>query len=109
MAGSLIWTVTALKELSAIKKYLATHASPEAATRVTHQITDATLRLEDFPDSGHVIPQLNNSDFKEILVSNYRVIYRRTFGATEVMRVVHVRRNLRGKAFRDLQKKPPRR
>lgn len=109
MAGSLIWTKTALKELSSIKKYLAKHASPEAATRVTRKITDATLRLEDFPESGHVVSQLNNRDYKEILVSNYRVVYRRTFGAIEVMRVVHVRRNLRGKAFKDLRKKPPRR
>ena len=102
MAGPVIWSITALKELRTIQKYLAKHASPEAATRVTKQITTATRRLEDFPDSGRVVPEVNRTELKELLVSSYRVIYRRSFEDTEILRIVHTRRNLRGKRFRDL-------
>jgi plasmid stabilization system protein ParE len=102
MAGSVIWSIPALKELRSIRKYLTKHASPEAATRVTTGITDAVERLERFPDSGRPVPESKRTDLKELLVSSYRVIYRRSFEDTEVLRIVHTRRNLRGKRYRDL-------
>ena len=103
MAGSVIWSISALKELRGIRKYLTKHASSETATHVTKQITNATRRLKDFPDSGRMVPEFERQELKELLVSSYRVIYRRSFSATEVLRIAHMRQNLRGKRFRDLQ------
>ena len=103
MAGSVIWSISALNELRSIRKYLTKHTSPENATRVTSRITGAVERLDPFPDSGRVVPEFNRSDLRELLVSSYRVIYRRSFWATEIRHVVHTRRNLRGKQFRDLK------
>jgi plasmid stabilization system protein ParE len=104
MAVALIWSIIALQELSAIRDYLTGNASAESATRVTDEITHATRRLRDFPDSGRIVPEYGRPDLRELIVSDYRVIYRRTYEAVEIARVVHTRRNLRGKAFRDLRR-----
>ena len=103
MAGFVIWSIPALKELSGIRKYLTKHASPETATSVTRRITDAIERLGDFPDSGRPFPGSKRSGLKELLVSSYRVVYHRSFDATQILHIVHTRRNLRGKQFRDLK------
>jgi plasmid stabilization system protein ParE len=104
MAVAVVWSITALRELSAIRQYLSQHASPEAATRVTQQIVQSTRRLREFPDSGRIVPEYQRTDLRELIVLSYRVIYRRTDDAAEVAHIAHVRRNLRKKEFRDLRR-----
>jgi len=104
MAVAVVWSIAALKELSTIRRHISQNASPESATRVTAEITGATQRLEDFPDSGRIVPEYVRPDLRELIVSPYRVIYRRTYEAAEIAHIVHTRRNLRGKAFRDLRR-----
>ena len=104
MAVAVVWSITALQELSAIRQYLTQHASPEAATRVTQEIVHSTRRLREFPDSGRIVPEYERTELRELIVLGYRVIYRRTDDATEVVHIAHTRRSLRGKAFRDLRR-----
>jgi toxin ParE1/3/4 len=103
MAVAVVWSITALKELSAIRRHISKKASPESATRVTTEITRATRRLEVFPDSGRIVPEYDRPALRELIVSSYRVIYRRTDDAAEVAHVVHTRRSLLKKEFRDLR------
>jgi plasmid stabilization system protein ParE len=104
MAIAIVWSITALQELSAIRQYLSQHASPEAATRVSQEIVHATRRLRVFPDSGRIVPEYARADLRELIVAPYRVIYRRTYEAAEIAHIVHTRRNLRKKEFRDLRR-----
>ena len=104
MAVAVVWSIPALKELSDIRRYISQKASPESATRVTNEITGTTQRLEEFPDSGRIVPEYGRPDLRELIVSPYRVIYRRTYEAAEISHIVHTRRSLRGKAFRDLRR-----
>jgi toxin ParE1/3/4 len=104
MAVAVVWSIAALQELSAIRKYLSQHASPESATQVANEIVVATRRLEEFPDSGRIVPEYGRPDLREVIVSSYRVIYRRTYEAAEIAHIAHTRRSLRGKAFRDLRR-----
>jgi plasmid stabilization system protein ParE len=104
MAVAVVWSVTALQELSDIRQYLEKNASPEAATRVTREIVRSTRRLRQFPDSGRIVPEYERTDLRELIVLSYRVIYRRTDDAAEVAHIVHTRRSLRKKEFRDLRR-----
>jgi plasmid stabilization system protein ParE len=104
MAVAVIWSIPALKELSTIRRYISQKTSPESATRVTAEITDATERLGNFPDSGRIVPEYSRPDLRELIVPPYRVIYRRSYQAAEIAHIVHTRRSLRGKAFRDLRR-----
>jgi toxin ParE1/3/4 len=104
MGVAVVWSITALQELSAIRQYLSQHASPESATRKTQEIVSATRRLREFPDSGRIVPEYERTDLREVIVSPYRVIYRRTYEAAEIAHIVHTRRSLRKKEFRDLRR-----
>lgn len=55
----------------------------------------AVHRLEQFPFSGHVLPEIPLSARREIPYRGFRVIYRLTPDKLEILRVAHGRRDLR--------------
>lgn len=102
MPIQVVWTDTALNELLAIKTCIENDFRPQAATQVTEQIFQATDRLAEHPESGRIIPELNHPARRELIVSSYRVMYRLGELFAEIMHVVHVRRRIRKKDFKDL-------
>jgi len=81
--------------LREIIRYLRRYSS-EAAERISQQIVEATRRLEDFPLSGRVVPELAETGFREVIVGDYRVIYEAMEDDTvEILSIVHDRRLLR--------------
>jgi plasmid stabilization system protein ParE len=50
--------------------------SPANARRVRDEIKKKVSRLETFPQSGRLVPELPGSGNREIIVRKYRVIYR---------------------------------
>ena len=40
------------------------------------RLFDATQRLESFPLSGRVVPELDRSDVRELIIGEYRIVYR---------------------------------
>jgi toxin ParE1/3/4 len=50
---------------------------PEAALRWLNGLFDVTDRLESFPESGRVVPEIGLPEFREVVYRRaYRVIYR---------------------------------
>ena len=47
-----------------------------AATRFRERTEKALRRLEDFPESGRVIPEFPDLPFREVIISPYRFFYR---------------------------------
>jgi toxin ParE1/3/4 len=45
-----------------------------------------------FPLSVRTVPELNNPDFREIIVGNYRLIYRIRSGDVQILTVHHAAR-----------------
>lgn len=39
-------------------------------------LLDATSRLEVFPRSGRIVPELDREDVREIVIGEYRIVYR---------------------------------
>ena len=66
------WTLQALDDLEVICLFIARDAPPVAAV-FAQRAFDATDRLAEFPRSGRTVPELNNPDFREIILGNYRL------------------------------------
>ena len=73
--AEVIWTEPALQELDAIAEYIALD-NPAAASLLVKTVLDKTKRLQDFPRSGRVPPELPNSVYREIVVLPCRIFYR---------------------------------
>lgn len=74
MAG-VIWMPRALRELEEIWLFIA-RDSETYADVVTNRISQAALRLPDFPAVGRVVPEVDRQDTRELLVGQYRLLYR---------------------------------
>lgn len=53
-------------------------------------------RLESFPASGRLVPEAKDQRVCEVVVENYRIIYRLKKGMVQILVVIHGARNLAG-------------
>ena len=51
------------------------------------RIRAAVKHLEEFPYSGRIIPETSNSQLREVIVSNYRVMYQLTDSTINIFAV----------------------
>ena len=72
---NVIWAPSALDDVESIAEYIA-RDSVEMATIFVRKIFDATERLQKFPFSGRVIPEIMDSVHREIIYGSYRIMYR---------------------------------
>jgi len=82
------WTLQATEDLSSIAEFIAKDSPPYARLFVS-DIFQATERLIDFPQSGRIVPELNDPVIREILFGNYRIVYRFKEKLVEVLTVYH--------------------
>ena len=71
----LVWSRPALDSLLEIVQHIQAD-NPAAAHRFAEQIKRKLSRLAAFPDSGRIVPEFPGSGLREILVGDYRIIYR---------------------------------
>lgn len=82
------WTVQALADLDAICEFIARDA-PRYAQLFAIQAFEAVDRLEMFPLSGRVVPEINRKEIREVILGNYRIVYRVKEDETEILTVHH--------------------
>ena len=92
--AEIVWTDPALDQLAEIAEYIALD-KPEAAARSMKNVFAAIDRLEDFPNSGHVPPELPNSIYRELYVKPCRVFYRCEEDRVLIVHVMREERALR--------------
>ena len=92
--AEVIWTEPALQELDAIAEYIALD-NPTAASRLVEEVFDKTDRLEGFPQSGRIPPELPNSVYREVVVPPCRIFYREDETRVFVLFVMREERLLR--------------
>ena len=63
-----------MSDMLEIKQYVSID-NPPAATRLIKKLKQKTLQLRQNPFSGRVIPETNDSHLRELIVSNYRIMY----------------------------------
>jgi toxin ParE1/3/4 len=91
----LTWSPLASDQVDDAVDYIAAD-DPAAALRWLERLLEHVASLRDYPDSGRVVPELQREDVREILVDPYRVMYRRTPEAVEVLAVRHAARDFGG-------------
>jgi plasmid stabilization system protein ParE len=92
--AEVIWTEPALQELEAIAEYIALD-NPAAAKHMVSSVFEHTKRLEDFPQSGRIPPELPNSVFREIVAPPCRIFYREDGKRALILYVMREERQLR--------------
>lgn len=73
--AQVIWTEPALSDLNEIADYIALDKF-SAAQRLIQQIFSSVERLEQFPESGRIPPELEHSRYREIIIGPCRIFYR---------------------------------
>ncbi len=92
--AEVIWTEPALQELDAIAEYIALD-NPAAASDLVKAVFDKTERLENFPKSGRIPPELPDSVYREVVVPPCRIFYREDEQRVLVLFVMREERQLR--------------
>ena len=82
------WTRQAVGDLEAITEFIA-QDSPHFASLFVLDVFAAVERLEKFPKSGRVVPEKNDLTIREILLGNYRIIYRLREQVAELLTIHH--------------------
>jgi toxin ParE1/3/4 len=90
--GKVIWAPSALEDINSIAAYIARDSVDQAALFVV-RLVEATDRLQEFPLSGRVIPEIGNQSCREIIYGSYRIMYRLDDDEVWITGVVHGARN----------------
>ena len=85
------WSPLAIERASEAAAFIA-QGDLEAAELWTKGLFHAVKRLESFPESGRMIPEIERPEFREIQYGHYRVLYRLQKSAVSILTVRHARR-----------------
>jgi len=90
--AEVVWAPSALEDMDSIAQYIARDSADHAALFVL-RLCEATDRLQDFPLSGHAIPEMGDESCREILHGPYRIMYRISDDEVWITGIVHGARN----------------
>ena len=82
------WTPQAADDLELIADFISQDSHHYASLFVL-DILQAVDRLIDFPQSGSVVPEINDPIIREVLFGDYRIIYRLRQNLVEILTVFH--------------------
>ena len=92
------WTPQAADDLEAVCLFIARDSTAFAAT-FADRVLRATEKLTRFPQLGRMVPELADENIRELLVGNYRIIYRLRKDAVHILTVHHGARLLDSQKF----------
>ncbi|HMW70549.1 MAG TPA: type II toxin-antitoxin system RelE/ParE family toxin [Cellvibrionaceae bacterium] len=87
------WTGHAKAQLRHIYDYVA-QDSATYAKRVTQELVNRSLSLDELPRAGKVVAELNNELVREVSLYSYRILYEIKHEVIEVLAVIHKRRDV---------------
>ena len=91
--GEIAWTERARRDLQDIVEYIS-RDSKAYAQSFSLRLRNAIGRLSSFAESGRLIPEDPERGIREVLVENYRILYRVAEGRVIILTVVHGARNI---------------
>lgn len=93
MARRVAWTETAWRDLELAADYIA-EESPGYAAALVRRVRDRARSLEEMPERGRVVPELDEPTVRELVVGSYRLIYEIGEEAVYVLGLIHGARDL---------------
>jgi addiction module RelE/StbE family toxin len=89
----LIWTREALDNILEIEDYIS-QDNPSKAIEFTDSLIDKCDHIIDNPEIGRVVPEFSDSQIRELIVKNYRIVYRHIDKEIQILTVFEGRRLL---------------
>jgi len=101
----IIWTQRSLTDLKSIAEYISKD-SVKYASLTLERIIDVTKYLETNPRLGRMVPEIGRNDkIREIILDNYRIIYKITITETlHILTVHHSSKRLRQTSLKEKNK-----
>ena len=95
MAYKLIWSPAARDDLHDIVVFIA-HDDSDRAMSFGYELISEIDRLQEFPESGRIVPEYRNALIREIIFRPYRIVYRvhPDSKVCEIARIWHSARGL---------------
>ncbi|MCK4528442.1 type II toxin-antitoxin system RelE/ParE family toxin [candidate division WOR-3 bacterium] len=93
MARSIKWTKTAWSDIKEVADYIAKDSKYYAASFV-EEVLQASRSLTYFAERGHIVPEFNESNIRELLVKRYRLIYKVSDKTVFIIAFIHSARQL---------------
>jgi addiction module RelE/StbE family toxin len=82
------WSPLAIDRVSEIAEYIA-RDNPEAAKSWVDTVFTKVANLKTHPETGRIMPEINNRAIRELIYGNYRVVYRIEEKRVSVLTVRH--------------------
>lgn len=84
----IVWSPLAVERAAEIAGYIA-QDKPSAAEKWIDTIFKKVGTLSSTPEIGRVVPEIRNSQFRELIYGNYRIIYRIEENQISILTVRH--------------------
>ncbi|MFN0117074.1 MAG: type II toxin-antitoxin system RelE/ParE family toxin [Elusimicrobiota bacterium] len=92
----LLWSNPAIDDLKSIRDHIA-QGSQYYASQFIERILETVEKLEEFPELGRAIPEIQDLAARELIFQNYRILYRLKRDRIDIAAVIHGRRDIRRK------------
>ena len=89
----IIWSPLAVDRASEIADYIA-QDKPSAAEKWIDTVFSKVEQLKSSPEIGRIVPEINDSRFRELIYGNYRIIYRIETKQISILTIRHGRQIL---------------
>jgi len=86
------WTSPAKADLKKIFAYIA-EDSKYYARQVAKNIVEKTETLNDFPEIGRIVPEVNQKNIRELMIYSYRLVYEVKSKDVEIIAIIHGKRD----------------
>ncbi len=98
-----VWSEPAKEDLKKIFDYIATD-SKYYAIKISQEFVEKTEQLGKLPMIGRIVPELEDSNIRELIIYSYRLIYEISKRRIEILAIVHGKQDF-SKAFIKTKKK----
>ena len=89
-----VWSSVARDDLKALVAFIKAGSPGYARTFGLH-IQQRVEQLQRFPESGRNVPEDKRGTYRELIVGNYRVVYRMDGDTVTIVTLIHGARLLR--------------
>ncbi len=83
-----IWTDFAIEDLKSIHEYISKD-SLSYANKFIEKVIARVDQLENFPNSGRIVPEFHSELIRELIEGNYRIVYKVNIDHIGIVRIHH--------------------
>lgn len=83
-----IWTDLAISDLKSIHEYIS-RDSKIYADRFIEKLISRVDQLENYPESGRIVPEFGKPELRELIEGNYRIIFKVKPDNVGIVRIHH--------------------